>query len=101
MLVPERETCPQALYSVYWVDKRFQGQGYGGDLLFDCLVRIDQAAEALGIAVILLDVLDCGDSVQVDRRKRLYEGYGFKPLAAQPLRLFLPLATARDLIRGC
>lgn len=30
-------------------DSRFQGQGYGGDLLIDCLRRLAVAADALGI----------------------------------------------------
>lgn len=62
------------------VDQRFAGRGYGGDLLVDALKRLARAADALGIAVVMLDVLDDGDAGLVARRKALYEGYGFAPL---------------------
>lgn len=80
------------------VDQSFQGKGYGGDLLIDCLRRLAQASEALGVAVVMLDVLDCGDPEQVGRRLALYRGYGFEPLATNSLRLFLPMATVKTLI---
>ena len=79
------------------VDARFQGRGYGGDLLVDCLTRLAGAAEALGIAIIMLDVLDCGDPDKVAKRLALYTGYGFEPLPSNGLRLFLPIATVRRL----
>jgi hypothetical protein len=40
-------------------------------------------------------VLDCGELGVVERRKALYQGYGFEPLPSNELRLFLPMATAR------
>jgi GNAT superfamily N-acetyltransferase len=79
------------------VDQTFQGKGYGGDLLVDCLRRLAQASDTLGLAVIVLDVLDCGDARQVERRLALYRSYGFGPLPSNPLRLFLPLATVKML----
>ena len=66
------------------VDKRFQGKGYGGDLLVDCLRRLARASETLGVVVVMLDVLDCGGAAQVERRLALYRGYGFEPLATHP-----------------
>ncbi len=97
---PGHGNIPAAYISMIGVDARHQGCGYGGDLLVDALTRIVQAADAIGIAVVILDVLDDGDPVQVARRKALYEGYGFQPLPSRPLRLFLPLATIRQLIGG-
>ncbi len=82
------------------VDSRFQGQGYGGDLLVDCLKRLALAAEALGIAVVMLDVFDCGDAEKVAKRIALYTGYGFEPLPSNGLRLFLPIATVRTLTQA-
>ncbi|GGN57381.1 MULTISPECIES: GNAT family N-acetyltransferase [Novosphingobium] len=95
---PAHGNIPAAFISMIGVDQRYQRQGYGGDLLFDCMVRIVRAADVVGIAIIVLDVLDCGDSEQVQRRKSLYQGYGFMPLASDPLRLFLPVASARELV---
>lgn len=95
---PRHGQIPAAYISMIGVDTRFAGQGYGGDLLVDALTRIARAADDVGIAVVMLDVLDCGDATLVQRRLRLYTGYGFAPLPSQPLRLFLPLATVRDLL---
>ena len=67
-------------------------------LLVDALRRIAGAAENLGLAVVMLDVLDCGNPERVARRKALYESYGFTSLPSNPLRMFLPLATVRTLI---
>jgi len=41
--------------------QRYSGTGFGGDLLVDALRRIALAADTHGIAVALLDVLDCGN----------------------------------------
>ena len=95
---PAHGAIPAAYISMIGRDQRFRGSGYGGDLLVDALTRISAAADAVGIAVVMLDVLDCGDPERVARRKALYEGFGFTPLAANPLRMFLPLATVRALI---
>lgn len=95
---PGHGVIPAAYISMIGVDARHQGHGYGGDLLVDALTRIAQAADAIGIAVVILDVLDDGDAEQVARRKLLYESYGFQPLPSRPLRLFLPLAAVRHLI---
>lgn len=95
---PGHGRIPAAYISMIGVDQDFQGKGFGGDLLIDCLRRLAQASEALGVAVVMLDVLDCGDPEQVGRRLALYRGYGFEPLPANPLRLFLPMATVKALI---
>ncbi len=95
---PAHGNIPAAYIAMIGVDSRVQGQGYGGDLLVDCLTRLAAAAQTLGIAVVMLDVLDCGDPVKVARRKALYLSYGFATLVSNPLRLFLPLATIRTLL---
>jgi ribosomal protein S18 acetylase RimI-like enzyme len=95
---PGHGQIPAAYISMIGVDRKFQGIGYGGDLLIDCLRRLAQASETLGVAVVMLDVLNCGDPEQVERRLALYRGYGFVPLASNPLRLFLPMATVKAMI---
>jgi ribosomal protein S18 acetylase RimI-like enzyme len=95
---PGHGGIPAAYISMMGVDKRYAGRGYGGDLLVDALRRIANAAENLGIAVAMLDVLDCGNPDLVERRKALYLAYGFMPLSSNGLRLFLPIATARQLM---
>lgn len=41
-------------------DERFRDSGFGGDLLIYALLKIAQAADHLGLAVVMLDVLGCG-----------------------------------------
>ena len=96
---PGHGSIPAAFISMIGVDSRFQGRGYGGDLLTDVLTRVARASDKIGIAVVILDILDCGNPDAVARRKRLYEGYGFQSLASRPSRLFLPVATFRQSIQ--
>ena len=95
---PSHGNIPAAYISMIGRDQKFRGGGYGSDLLVDALRRIVQAADALGIAVVMLDVLDCGDPERVAARKALYEGFGFIPLPSNSLRLFMSITTVRKLI---
>lgn len=95
---PGHGSIPTAYISMIGVDRSHQGQGYGGDLLVDALRRIASAADHIGIAMAMLDVIDCGDAAKTAKRKALYEDYGFSPLPSNPLRLFLPIATVRTLL---
>lgn len=79
-------------------DERFTGGGYGGILLADCLQRIVRIAEQIGTAVIVLDVLECGDPGKTQQCKDLYIGYGFQPFPSMPMQMFLPVATIKDLV---
>lgn len=94
---PAHGWIPAAYIAMIGRDRRYAGQGFGGDLLVDTLRRIQRAAVPLGIAVVMLDVLDCGDPGRVVRRKALYQSYGFLPLPSNPLRLFLPMKTVSEL----
>lgn len=94
---PRDGHIPAAYFSIVGVDTRYQGQGYGGILLADALKRFVRAAN-LGIAIVILDVFDCGDAEQVARRKRLYEDFGFQSFPSQDLRMFMPIETARKLV---
>ncbi len=95
---PSHGNIPAAYISMIGRDRKFRGGGYGGDLLVDALRRIAKAADLVGIAVVMLDVLDCGDPDRVSQRKALYESYGFTSLPSNSLRMFLPLATVRALL---
>lgn len=68
-------------------------------MLVNALTRIVQAADKIGIAVALLDVLDDGVPDLVERRLALYQRYGFQPLPSNPLRLYLPVATVKLILR--
>ncbi len=95
---PLHGNIPAAYISMIGRDQKFRGGGYGGDLLVDALRRIAVAADAIGVAVVMLDVLDCGDPEHVARRKALYESYGFQSLASNPLKMFLPVSVVRKLV---
>ena len=95
---PSHGNIPAAYISMIGRDQKFRGGGYGGDLLVDALRRIAVAADAIGVAVVMLDVLDCGDPDRVMRRKALYESYGFQSLASNPLRMFMAVSVVRKLI---
>ncbi len=95
---PGHGSIPAAFIAMIGRDQRYSGAGFGADLLVDALRRIVQAADSLGIAVALLDVLDCGDPHRTARRQALYESYGFQPLPSNPTRLFLPLNAIRELM---
>ncbi|MCP1765400.1 GNAT family N-acetyltransferase [Bradyrhizobium japonicum] len=95
---PGHGNIPSAYISMIGVDTRFMGKGYGGDLLVDALRRIALAAREIGIAVVLLDVLDCGDPDTVERRKKLYTEYGFTAVPSNELRLFLPVRSIQPLL---
>lgn len=95
---PGHGSIPAAYISMIGVDARYQGKGYGGDLLVDALGRIAVAAEQIGVSVVMLDVLDDGSPDRVAKRKALYESYGFAAIPSNPLRLFMPLGTMRTLL---
>jgi len=96
---PGHGSIPAAFIAMIGRDQRYSGAGFGGDLLVDALRRIARAGDSLGIAVALLDVLDCGDPQRTARRQALYESYGFQSLPSMPTRLFLPLSAIRELIQ--
>jgi hypothetical protein len=97
---PGHGAIPAIYVSMIGVNTRFAGQGYGGDLLADCLKRIARIAEELGVSVVMFDVLDDGNPKLIDKRKRLCTGYGFAPLPSNDMRLFLPMAAVQQLIAG-
>ncbi|CAL4870025.1 hypothetical protein MMA231_04323 (plasmid) [Asticcacaulis sp. MM231] len=92
---PGHGNIPAAYISMIGRDIRFKGSGLGADLLVDCMRRIAHISEQLGIAVVILDVLDDGDAEAVVRHRAIYEGFGFQALPSQPLRLFIPAETLR------
>ena len=95
---PRHGNIPAAYISMIGRHVNHRGKRYGSDLLVDALERIARAAAAIGIAVVVLDVFDCGDPEKVERRKALYASFGFAPLPSNDLRMFLPLKTVRALL---
>ncbi len=73
------------------VKKDRQGQGLGSALIAEAVTRVAALAEHLGVAGLLVDAKD-------EAAAAFYQKYGFTPLVSDPLRLFLPVATIRDLV---
>lgn len=79
---------PAVLLGRLAVDQTVQGQGISELLLVDALARALNAEIAAHLMVV--DALH-------ERAAGFYEHFGFRRFADQPLRLYLPLAQARQL----
>ncbi len=66
------------------VDKSIQGNGLGARLLVDALQRIYQAAEEMGIMIVLVHAHN-------EKSRAFYLHYGFLPLSGEESKLFLPM----------
>ncbi len=95
---PRHGAVPAAYVSMIGVDKTMQGRGLGRILLVDAVKRIARVSEALGVAAIVLDVLDDDGAEAVLKRKAFYESMGFQTFPSRPLRMFLPTSAARKLL---
>lgn len=66
-----RHQVPAALVGRLAVDRRHAGQGLGRILLADAVLRTDEAARHLGIAVVVVDPID-------EAARGFYAGFGFR-----------------------
>lgn len=67
-----------------------RGQGFGSLLVIDALRRIVEVSNNVGVSLIMVDAKD-------DQAASFYQRHGFVPLPDTPLRLVLPMATAKQL----
>ena len=67
------------------VDKRYQGQGIGTDLMMSAIDRVRAAAANVGGWGFFIDAKN-------ERAARFYEDFGFMRLPSTPLTLFAPIA---------
>ena len=74
------------------VDRRFQGQGIGGQLLLAAGRRCLLAAAEVGGVVLVIDA-------KSEKVASWYASYGSLPLLDAPLTLLLPLATIETALR--
>jgi ribosomal protein S18 acetylase RimI-like enzyme len=73
------------------VDKNWQRQGIGEILMVEAMKRAIVIADNAGIIGLLVDAKD-------EKAKNYYLRYGFVSLKDNPLEMFLPLSTVRDLV---
>lgn len=95
-----RNGIPTAYLSMIAVHNDAQGQGIGVLLMADALKRMLVASDQIGLAAVLLDVLDDDGEVAYEARKRFYEGMGFKSFPSQPSRMFLTIKDIRAAFAG-
>ncbi len=82
-----RHPVPCALIGRLAIDRSAQGRGMGRLLLADAVRRVVAAGETVAMHALIVDAAN-------DDAKRFYEGFGFRPLADNLMRLFLPLGQA-------
>jgi GNAT superfamily N-acetyltransferase len=75
------------------VDRKVQGQGFGGQLLLTAGRRCLRVAAEVGGVALLIDAKN-------DRAAGWYAGYGALPLADAPLSLLLPLVTIEAALKS-
>ncbi len=90
-----RSGIPAAYLSMIAVDRGRQGQGLGVVLLADALKRLIPLSHEIGLAVVVLDVLDDGGPGAFARRKGFYEGMGFQSTPSRQARMFLTMKDIR------
>lgn len=82
---------PAILLAKLALDRRFQGQGLGDELLVYALTKIVTAARAAGGKLVVVDATD-------ETAASFYRAHSFQPSPADPLRLAMKLSTvAREL----
>jgi predicted GNAT family N-acyltransferase len=84
---------PSVLLGRLAVDNSMKGRGLGAWLLTDALNRIALASETLAVHAVIVDALDANAAA-------FYEKYGFVPFPSDTRRLFLPMATVRQVVFG-
>jgi GNAT superfamily N-acetyltransferase len=81
------EPVPVVLIGRLAVDKAWQGQGLGADLLRDAILRILGAAGTIGVRAILVHAIS-------PEAKTFYEKYGFHASPLDPMTLMVTVAEA-------
>ena len=87
-----RYAVPVAHVARLGVCRSVQGGGLGGALLVDALGRVAHAAESLGIHAVEV-------RAKSEAARRFYERFELVSLKDDPLHLYLPLATVREMLR--
>ena len=75
------------------VDNQHQGKGLGKALLFDALVRIEEAADIIAMRAVMVHAID-------QAAREFYLHFDFEPSPADPFQLMLLMKDLRKAIRG-
>ncbi len=88
---PPQVPLPTTLIGRLAVDRSFQGQGLGGDLLVHALRQAVETSEVVASAVIEVDAID-------EAAREFYEHYGFSSLTDDRQHMYLAMAAARAVV---
>jgi GNAT superfamily N-acetyltransferase len=84
---------PVALLARLAVSKDFQKKGIGRGLLKNCLIRVNEAADIIGIRALLVHAKD-------EKARSWYQQFDFEPSPTDPLHLFLMLKDIRAILEN-
>lgn len=87
------DPVPVALLARLAVHKEYQGRGLGPALLKDALLRIEQAADIIGIRAVLVHAID-------EQARNFYQKYGFEQSPVDELHLMLLMKDLRLALRA-
>ena len=88
---PSRRPVPAVLLARLAVDHRHQGAGLGRSLLQDVLLRCVEAADAVGVRVLLVHA-------KHEPAKAWYQQYGFEESPTDPLHLMMLMKDVRAFV---
>jgi GNAT superfamily N-acetyltransferase len=74
------------------VDTAQQGKGLGKALLFDALMRIEEAADIVAVRAVMVHAID-------EAARRFYEHFEFEPSPVDPFQLLLLLKDIRKALK--
>ncbi len=90
--LPRHPNVPAILLGRLAIDKRLQGQGLGRVTIVDALARAFLVStESIGATAVVVDAID-------EKAAGFYRHYGFIPLPSNPLKLFIPMGTIKELL---
>jgi predicted N-acetyltransferase YhbS len=86
-----RHPIPMLLLARLAVDRRFQGQGLGTELLRDAMIRAISVSDQVGVRGVLVHA-------RSDAAKRFYERFDFEPLPGNKFHLVMLMKDLRRAI---
>jgi ribosomal protein S18 acetylase RimI-like enzyme len=89
--LPRYPLLPAGLIGRLAVDQRFRGRHLGGAMIIDAVMRASRGDPA--IFALIVDAKD-------DNAVRFYEHHQFRRFVSRPQSLFLPIATALQVLQG-
>jgi GNAT superfamily N-acetyltransferase len=87
------QDIPAVLLARFAVDRSEQGSGLGSAMLVEALARCAEAAEILGVRVVLVHAQD-------EQARAFYPRHDFEPSPANPLQLMILMKNVRKTLQG-